>query len=413
MTATTPPELQPVPSIDDLIERVVQTVEGRRDDLVQWRRTIHRHPEVSYQEHQTTALVSQRMQEAGLVVRTLPGSGATVDLGAAEPRVRIALRADLDALPVDEMTGLPFASRKPGVCHACGHDVHTVGVLGAGLALAAIEEELVALGVGVRLIFQPAEESMPGGAHDVMAAGGLDGVDRLFAVHCDPSVDVGSIGLKVGPITAASDSVHVTLTGRGGHTSRPHLTQDITYALGKVITDVPAALSRRLDPRSGTALVWGAVKAGSVANVIPARGECVGTLRMLDSETWDTAGPLIKEIVQGVVAPYGVTAEVRYVKGVPPVDNDAATVSAFTAAATAVAGPTSVVSTRQSLGGEDLGWYLTKVPGAMARLGTRAPGGPTYELHQGDLVVDEEAIGIAAKLLAACVLTSVDPAGLV
>lgn len=382
----------------------MQHVEGQREDLVAWRRDLHRHPEVSWQEHRTTSEVMNRLRAAGIPVQAMAGSGAIADFGARNPRVRVALRADLDALPVEEITGLPFASTQPGVSHACGHDVHTIGVLGAGLALHEATPELEALGLAVRLIFQPAEESMPGGAHKVVEDGWMAGVDRVLALHCDPSIDVGTIGLKTGPITAASDSVHVTLTGRGGHTSRPHLTQDLTYALGKVVTDVPAALSRRLDPRSGTALVWGAIRSGTVANVIPSSGECVGTLRMLDSETWATTGPLIEEIVHAVVSPYGVTAEVRHIQGVPPVDNDAAAIDAMNAAATAVLGPAAVRPTRQSLGGEDLGWLLTEAPGAMARLGTRTPGGATHELHQGDLVVDEESVLIAAKFLAASVL---------
>ncbi|MCE0486409.1 amidohydrolase [Ornithinimicrobium sediminis] len=388
----------------ELAAQVSAAVEELRPSLLRWRRELHRHPEVSWQEHRTTAVVIEHLTDAGVRVSPLPGSGAVADLGAPEPSRRIALRADLDALPLDEATGLEFASRNPGVCHACGHDVHTVGVLGAGLALARVQDDLVRLGIGVRLIFQPAEETIPGGAHKVMSTGALDGVDRLFAVHCDPSIDVGTVGLRVGAITAASDSVHVMLTGRGGHTSRPHLTQDLVYALGKVITDVPAVLSRRLDPRSGTALVWGAVRAGTVSNVIPASGECVGTLRMLDAQTWDTTGRLIEEIVHSVVSPYGVRATVRHVKGVPPVVNDAAAVAAFEAAARRVVGEDSVVPTPQSLGGEDLGWYLTEVPGAMARLGTRSPGGPTFELHQGDLVVDEESVMHAAQLMAAVAL---------
>nr|WP_281497299.1 amidohydrolase [Ornithinimicrobium sp. F0845] len=403
----------PVPATDDLIDRAVAAVESRREEILALRRDVHSHPEVSWQEHRTTAVVMERLEAAGVEVRAMAGSGAVADLGAPNPRVRIALRADLDALPIEEETGLPFASREQGVCHACGHDVHTVAVLAAGLALRSLQDRLESMSLGIRLIFQPAEESIPGGALKVREAGWIEGVDRILAVHCDPSIDVGTIGLKVGPITAASDSVHVTLTGRGGHTSRPHLTQDLTFALGKVMTDVPAALSRRLDPRSGNALVWGAVRAGTVANVIPSRGECVGTLRMLDSETWATTGPLIEEIVHAVVSPYGVRAEVRHVRGVPPVDNDPATISAMTAAAGAVLGPAAVVPTKQSLGGEDLGWLLTDAPGAMARLGTRTPGGETHELHQGDLVVDEESVLIAAKFLAAATLSSVGPDGLV
>ncbi len=388
----------------DLTQRLADAVERLRYPLLQWRREVHAQPEVSWQEHRTTALIMDQLADTRLRLTPLAGSGVIADLGSARPRRRIAVRADIDALPIEESTELDFASRNPGVAHACGHDVHTVGVLGAALALAEVEDELRERGLGVRFLFQPAEESMPGGAHTMMQAGALTGVDRLYAVHCDPSIDVGTVGLRVGPITAASDSVHVTLTGRGGHTSRPHLTQDLTYALGKVITEVPAVLSRRLDPRSGTALVWGAVRAGTVANVIPASGECVGTLRMLDAAVWDTTGPLIEEIVHAVVEPYGVQATVRHVKGVPPVDNDAASVAAFDAAVRAAIGPNAVVSTQQSLGGEDLGWYLTQVPGAMARLGTRSPGGPTFELHQGDLVVNEEAVLHAAKVLAAVVL---------
>ncbi|MGI8948403.1 MAG: amidohydrolase [Ornithinimicrobium sp.] len=388
----------------DLTRRIVDAVEGLRPSLLHWRRELHAYPEVSWQEHRTTALIMDQLSETSLRLTPLAGSGVIADLGPPRPRRRIAIRADLDALPIEESTELDFASRNPGVAHACGHDVHTIGVLGAALALAEVTEQLDERGLGVRFLFQPAEESMPGGAHAMMQASALAGIDRLYAVHCDPSIDVGTVGLRVGPITAASDSVHVTLTGRGGHTSRPHLTQDLTYALGKVITDVPAVLSRRMDPRSGTALVWGAVRAGTVANVVPASGECVGTLRMLDAQTWDTTGPLIEEIVHAVVAPYGVHATVRHVKGVPPVDNDASCVAAFDAACRAVVGPQAVVPTQQSLGGEDLGWYLTQVPGAMARLGTRTPGGPTFELHQGDLVVDEEAVLHAAKILAAVVL---------
>jgi amidohydrolase len=396
----------------DLLERIDAEVDRLAADLQAWRREVHEHPELSWQELRTTALVTDVLTRAGVHVTSLPGTGAIADLGAPEPRVRIALRADLDALPLDEASGLPFASRTPGACHACGHDVHTVGVLGAGLALKAVEDELVERGIGVRLVFQPAEETIPGGAHAVMKQGGMEGVDRLLAVHCDPSIDVGTVGLRVGPITAASDSVHVTLSGRGGHTSRPHLTQDLTFALGKVVTEVPAVLSRRVDPRAGTTLVWGVVRAGSAPNVIPTRAEALGTIRMLDAETWDATGPLIDEIVQAVVAPYGVSATVQYVRGVPPVDNDNGAVVALSKAAMTLFGVASVVPTKQSMGGEDLGWYLTDVPGAMARLGTRTPGGATHELHQGDLVVDEASVLVAAKLLAASVVTSVGVGGL-
>ena len=385
----------------DEISRVVTEHE---DELIEFRRDLHQHPELGRAEVRTTRLVAERLESVGIAVRRLQGTGLIADIGAPEPVTRVALRADLDALPIREQTELEFASRTDGVSHACGHDVHTSTLLGAGLALKAVEDRLRDHGVGVRLVFQPAEELMPGGAQDVIAQDGLVGVDRIFALHCDPALDVGHVGLRVGPITAAADQVDVTLTGRGGHTSRPHLTQDLTYALAKVVTDVPAALSRRLDPRAAASLVWGSIHSGGAHNVIPSTGRAGGTLRMLDAGTWEGVEKLLDEVVHAVVAPYAVAADVTITKGVPPVDNDASCIDALTAAV--VGAGATVTSTPQSLGGEDFAWYLGHVPGAMARLGTRRPGGPNYDLHRGDLVIDEGAIAVGASTLAGCVLAS-------
>lgn len=386
--------------------RVTQLVATLQQELVEIRRDIHAHPELGRTEQRTTRLVADRLRLAGLHPRMLPGTGLTCDIGPSaveSGRKRIALRADIDALPVQETTGLPFASTVHGVAHACGHDVHTVALLGAGLVLA----ELHAAGelpTGVRLVFQPAEEVQPGGALDVIAAGGLDGIGRIFALHCDPKVDVGRIGSRIGPITSASDEITVVLTGPGGHTSRPHLTADVVYALGQVITQVPAVLGRRLDPRSGVNLTWGAVQAGSAHNAIPASGSVRGTLRCLDVRAWERASQVLHAAVDEVTAPYGVEVEVRHQRGVPPVENDERAVAVLEAAARDVLGEEAVQLTEQSLGGEDFAWYLTKVPGAMARLGTRRPGGHTYDIHQGDLVVDEDAIAAGAALLARAAL---------
>lgn len=384
---------------------IVRVVDDHADELVALRRDLHAHPELGHGEVRTTRVVAARLEQAGIAVRRLRGTGLIAEVGATEPVRRVALRGDLDALPIREQTGLPFASTTDGVSHSCGHDVHTTALLGAALALKAVEPALVDAGVSARLVFQPAEELMPGGAEEVVAQDGLAGVDSIYALHCDPSLDVGQVGLRVGPITAAADQVEVTLTGRGGHTSRPHLTQDLTYALAKVVTDVPAALSRRLDPRAAAALVWGAVHAGGAHNVIPATGKALGTLRMLDATAWEGSERLVEEIVHAVVAPYLVTADVHITKGVPPVVNEAACIDVLTQAVTR-AGAT-VAPTPQSLGGEDFAWYLTKVSGAMARLGTRVPGGATFDLHRGDLLVDEGAITVGAKTLAGCVVAAV------
>jgi amidohydrolase len=383
-----------------LTARASARVDELTTELVEFRRDLHAHPELSWHEERTTGLVAKRLAEAGLVTRPLGSTGLMVDIGT-NPGPVIALRADLDALPVPDLTPDPWRSTIDGVAHACGHDVHTAGLVGAGLALEAVAADLPGR---VRLVFQPAEEIMPGGALMSVKAGALDAVARIFGLHCDPGVDVGLLGLREGPLTGAADSLDVRLTGKGGHTSRPHLTEDLTFALGKLVTELPAVLSRRLDPRAGVSVVWGLVRAGSAMNVIPAIGRAAGTVRMLDAVAWGDAEQLVRETVSQIVEPYGVIPEVIYVRGVPPVINDPASTVLLAHAIEAVVGPAGHVSTTQSLGGEDFAWFLDHVPGAMARLGTRTPGGPTYDLHQGDLRIDEGAVPIAAKVLAAAAI---------
>ena len=393
--------LAPEPT-DPAARALAGVLDGLRTELVAIRRDLHAHPELARTEERTTRVVAERLRAAGLTPHLLPGSGLWCDIGptvAASGARRVALRADLDALPVPDTCGAPWASVHRGVAHACGHDVHTTAVLGAGLALARLAAD-GGLDVGVRLIFQPAEEVQPGGSIDVIHEGGLDGVGEIFSVHCDPKLDVGLVGTRIGPITSASDEVTVTVTGPGGHTSRPHLTGDVVFALGQVITQVPAVLGRRLDPRSGVNLTWGAVRAGSVPNAIPATGSVSGTLRCLDGRAWEQASAVFAEAVADVVRPLQVEVEVKHQRGVPPVENRAESTGVLEAAARDVLGPEAVHLTEQSLGGEDFAWYLTKVPGAMARLGTRAPGGRTYDIHQGDLRVDERAVEAGALVLA-------------
>ncbi|MGH3362645.1 MAG: amidohydrolase [Nocardioides sp.] len=382
---------------------IESVVEKYADDLVGLRRDLHAHPELSWAETRTTEVVAARLRDAGLTVTRLDRTGLYADLGSSGPVV--ALRADLDALPVEDTTGEEWASRTHGVAHACGHDLHTAGLVGAALALAEVHDRGQLPG-RVRFFFQPAEEIMPGGALHMIESGALDDVTRIFMLHCDPTLDVGQLGLRDGPLTGAADMLSVQLTGRGGHTSRPHLTEDLTFTLGKVITELPAILSRRLDPRAGVSLVWGMVRAGSAPNVIPGAGQVAGTVRMLDAVAWAEAEALVRDVIEEIVSPYGVAAVVDYRRGVPPVVNEAESTRLLGRAIERAVGRTGRVATSQSLGGEDFGWFLDKVPGAMARLGTRTPGGPTYDLHQGNLRVDDRATTIAARVLADVALGS-------
>ncbi|HET7328081.1 MAG TPA: amidohydrolase [Nocardioidaceae bacterium] len=383
----------------ELVRLLASCVDDLCDDLVEVRRDIHAHPELAWAEKRTTMLVAERLEAAGARVQLLPRSGVVAEIGSAAGPL-VALRADLDALPVRDTTGDPWRSTVDEVAHACGHDVHTSALLGAGLALAAVHRDSPLPG-RVRLLFQPAEEIMPGGALEVIGSGALDEVSAVFCLHCDPTIDVGEVGLRDGPITGAADTLTVRLQGSGGHTSRPHLTQDLTYALAKVVTDLPGVLSRRLDPRTGASVVWGAIRAGSAPNVIPSVGEARGTVRLLDATAWNTAQEIVTEIIDDLLRPYDLHAEVDYVRGVPPVVNDRAATAVLADAVRDAIGAEAATGTTQSLGGEDFAWYLEHVSGAMGRLGVRAPGGPTYDLHQGNLRIDERAIGIGAKTLAA------------
>jgi len=370
-------------------------------ELIEFRRDLHMHPEVARTEVRTTQVVLERLRRAGLHPIPLPGTGVLCDVGSRGPIV--ALRADMDALPLPDESGLPYASVVSGVSHACGHDVHTAALLGAGLVLCDLDAAGELPG-RVRLIFQAAEEVQPGGALDVIAAGGLDGVERAYALHCDPRTDVGHVGIAAGPITSAADHVIVRLTGNGGHTSRPHLTEDIVFALAQVVIQVPAVLSRRLDPRSGVAMVWGRIAAGATMNAIPRFGEVQGTLRCLDSGVWAEAGAIVADVVRDVVRPYGVRADIEHVRVVPPTVNDVDATAVLESAARAELGDHAPGSTEQSLGGEDFAWILEKVPGSMFRLGTRTPGGRTYDLHQPDFTADDAAIAVGTRVLTAVAL---------
>lgn len=377
-----------------LVDTAESWLAAHYDDLIEWRRHIHRYPELGRQEYATTQFVAERLADAGLNPKVLPaGTGLTCDFGP-EDRPRIALRADMDALPMAERTGAPYASTMAGVAHACGHDAHTAVLLGTALALTSVPE----LPVGVRLIFQAAEELMPGGAIDAIAAGALIGVSRIFALHCDPRLEVGKVAVRQGPITSAADHVRIALYSPGGHTSRPHLTADLVYGLGTLITGVPGVLSRRLDPRNGTVLVWGAVNAGNAANAIPQSGELAGTVRTASRHTWLELEEIIRQAVDALLAPLGIEHTMEYRRGVPPVVNEEISTRILTHAIEAV-GPDALADTRQSGGGEDFSWYLEEIPGAMARLGVWSGEGPQLDLHQPTFDLDERALGIGLRVM--------------
>ncbi|WP_320065813.1 amidohydrolase [Micromonospora sp. RTGN7] len=375
----------------------------REPGLVATRRHIHSHPELSGEEFETAALVARELSLAGLRPRLLPkGNGVICDIDGRPDGPVVALRADIDALPLTDVKDVPYRSTREGVCHACGHDVHTTVLLGVGMLLAQLAD-LGELDGRVRLIFQPAEEILPCGSLEVIEAGGLDDVVQIFALHCDPNQPAGKVGLRVGPITAAADNVTVRLTGPGGHTARPHLTVDLVDALGRLVTEVPALVSRRVPANSGLLLVFGQASAGTQCNVIPSEACASGTLRVMDRDTWEKAPEIVAQVVRDVIAPTGAAVDLEYLRGRPPVSNDARAIQVLTAATVAALGPDGVAETPQSMGGEDFSWYLEHVPGALARLGVGKPG-PNVDLHRASFDVDERAIAFGVRLMVQTVL---------
>jgi amidohydrolase len=373
-------------------------VEGVIPQAVELRRLLHRHPEPAHQEHQTTALILASLAENGITAETRhPKTGLWVDLG---DRPVIGFRADLDALPIDEPEGAVPRSQVEGWMHACGHDAHAAIAFGVTVALRQAE-----LPVGIRVLFQPAEEAWPGGAMELVAEGLVDQLKALLAFHVDPSLLTGQVGSRVGAITASADSLTIVLEGPGGHTARPHHTVDLVADAARLVHELPGVLRRTIDARSPLTLAFGSIHGGEAGNVIPTRIELRGTARTLDRQLWEVLPGLVDKAIGSLLALSGADYTLDYTQAIPPVVNDGAVVEAATAGISAVLGPETVVPAEPSMGGEDFANYLTITPGALLRLGSTGRG---IDLHSPGFVLDEAAIGFGVRAGVAAVLGTVE-----
>ncbi|MEO1064796.1 MAG: amidohydrolase [Actinomycetota bacterium] len=390
MTATSPT----TPSLDDWIAE-------HAEELIAFRRHLHAHPELSGEEHATTETIVERLQAAGLSPRVLAsGTGAVCDIG--EGSDRIALRADIDALAMDDLKDVTYRSRIPGRAHACGHDVHTTTVLGAALYLAHHPE----IERPVRLIFQPAEERVPGGAISVIDDAGLDDVNEIVGLHCDPRLDVGHIGLRAGPLTSAADMTTICLRGPGGHTARPDETVDLIPVAAQLVQGLKERTLTHLDRPDELRMAFGAIRSGDAANVIPTSAVLKVSVRSRTAETWAQVPTAIAAAVDELVEGTGAVAEVEHTTGVPPVINDATVTERISGVAHRHLGADAVTAASHSWGGDDFAWYLREVPGTFVRLGTRNPEwtDPPLDLHVGNFDADERAIGVGIRLLVGAVM---------
>ena len=356
------------------------------DHAVSLRRSIHRHPELGNHEFRTTEAVFSFLEQAGLKPQRRPGAtGLIVDIGHSGPIV--AFRADLDALPVHEVATSAYASEVDGVMHACGHDAHTAIAAGIAVVLHRTEQ----LPGRARFLFQPAEEIIPGGAIEMVRDGVLEGVRSILAFHVDPSLPPGTLGIRPDAITGASDRIRISLTGPGGHTSRPHQTVDLVSAAARVVLDLPTRLQRTIDPRKPVVIVFGSIAGGSAENVIPTRVDLGGTIRLFDLDLWRRLPGHVESLVHAIVEPLGATMKIEYEQGSPPVINDQDVIDTVRRTAAATLGDHAIRPTEQSLGSEDFSWVLESVPGALIRLGAARPD-RKVDLHAADFDIDERAI---------------------
>jgi amidohydrolase len=370
------------------IRSIAETLAPR---LIEIRRHLHAHPELSGQEHQTAAYIAGVLSAAGVQTQEAVGkTGVMGELAGAGTDARLlAIRTDMDALPIVERTGLPFSSRNEGVMHACGHDIHTTVGLGTAMILAQLGEELPGK---MRFIFQPAEEIAQGAAW-MVADGAMKEVDSIFSLHVFPSIPAGSIGIRYGALTAAADDLDITIIGESGHGARPHEAIDAIWIASQVITGLQQAIGRTQNPLRPIVLTIGKINGGRAHNIIADRVQMTGTVRSLHPDTHASLPAWIEQITTDICRTYGAKCQVDYRRGVPSVQNDMALTQILESSARAAWGSDCVqILPEPSLGAEDFSVYLQHAPGSMFRLGVGTPNGYNHPLHHPQFMVDESSI---------------------
>lgn len=388
-------------------EEILRLAADVTPKVTEWRRHLHRFPELSFQEMETSAFVEAKLKEMGYQPQTRVGGsfGVVARLEGDKPGPTIALRADMDALPIKEETDLPFASTRDGVMHACGHDAHTSVLLGAAKALARVKSELRG---NVVFLFQPAEELPPGGAKGMVEAGVMEGVDAVFGLHVSNPVPTGQMGFRAGPVNAASDRFRVRLYGQGGHAAYPHGTVDPIAMLGPAIAGVQNIVSRMVNPIDSAVVTIGWVKGGEADNIIPEMVEFGGTIRTLDPKVRELVPAKIRQVVEGAAAMLGGRAEVEIKLGYPVLINDAAVTEVARRAAALVIGEENCTEPPLGMGGEDFAYFATARPGCFGRLGTGTSETSTLPAHNPKFVISEDAFPVGVAYYVALALNAAD-----
>lgn len=378
-----------------MLSRIKDLAANLAPRLIEIRRHLHSHPELSGQEYQTAAYVAGVLSSVGLRVQELVGkTGLVAELAGGDDRPPqddrlLAIRTDMDALPIQERTGLDYASRQTGIMHACGHDVHTTVGLGTAMVLSQLGQPLPG---DVRFLFQPAEETAQG-ASWMIRDGVMKGVSAIFSVHVFPTIPGGSLGIRYGALTAAADDLELTIIGESGHGARPHEAIDAIWIASQIITTLQQAISRTQNPLRPVVLTIGQINGGRAPNVIADQVRMLGTVRSLHPETSAMLPDWIEKIVANICQTYGARYEINYRRGVPSVQNDPVLTQIVESAAQEAWGSDRVqLLLEPSLGAEDFSLYLEHAPGTMFRLGVAAADCPNYPLHHPQFQVEEAAI---------------------
>ncbi len=366
-----------------------------RAQLVATRRDLHQHPELGFEEQRTSTLIAERLEQLGYAVRTGVGkTGVLAQRDGAAGRC-VLLRADMDALPVEEANDVPYRSQHPGRMHACGHDGHVA----IGLEVARRLHAAYLPG-SLKLAFQPAEE-ISYGAEAMIRDGALDRptVDAAFGIHLWNDLPTGTIGVMPGAVMASVDEFEITILGRGGHAAAPHQTTDPVLIAAHIVTGLQSLVSRRRNPFEEGVVSVTQLNAGHAFNVIPGRAELRGTVRTFGGQFFEHAPRLVEQTTQGIAAAFGATAEVRYRRLTAPLVNDERMTQLMHGVAQDIVGPERVIDGVRTMGGEDMSFFLAKVPGTFAFVGSAPPGTPASPHHSPTFDIDEEALAIGAELL--------------
>jgi amidohydrolase len=380
-------------------------VQSLAADAIALRRELHMHPELGFHEFNTSRIVAERLRALGLEVQTgIAGTGVIGLLRGARPGRCVLLRADMDALPIEEQNDVPYRSRVAGVMHACGHDGHTAGLLTVARLLAERRDQLAGI---VKFCFQPCEENPPGGAKPMIEAGVLEEphVDACFGLHIWQSLPVGTIGVVPGPAMANSDRFRIVVRGRGGHAAQPHLTVDSVVVASQIVVALQTVVARNVSPLKPAVVTVGSLHAGTTYNVIADTAELKGTLRSFDPETRRLLPARVEAVARAVAESLGATIDWEFLEGYPACVNDPAMATLVREVAGGLIGPENVLQPEPTMGGEDFAYFLQQRPGCFWFVGSRnEERGLTFGHHHPRFDIDEAALPIAIESLTAVAL---------